>query len=72
MLVIDYLLRAIITCIVVTRHPEKSCRPPFGTLVFQLSQPDSQLIQDTSTVLGGPLETGHDLYPELQEAYLYI
>ena len=54
----------------VTRHPKTSCRPSFATLVSQLSQPDSQLIQDTSTALGGPLETGHSLYPDLQEMYM--
>ena len=70
MLVSDYFKLTVIILLNITRHPEKSCRPPFGTLVSQLSQSDSQLIQDTSTVLGGPLETGHNLYPELQEMYM--
>ena len=71
MLVSDYFV--VVAMIVnVTRHPEQSHRPIFGTLVSHLSQPDSQLIQDTSTVLGGPLETGHHLYPKLQKMYMQL
>ena len=62
-----------------SRHPEPSGRPSFADLVFDLSQPDGDLLvwseQDQSShpqaaVLGAPIEAGAPLYPLLQNSYV--
>ena len=65
------------------RHPETSSRPTFVKLVSDLSQADVELLgsrlsnededntcSPESSVLGGPLNTGHDLYIDLQKMYM--
>ena len=63
------------------RHPETSSRPTFVKLVSDLSQVDVELLssplsnEDKSCnpeglVLGGPLNTGDNLYIDLQKMYL--
>ena len=62
------------------RHPETSSRPTFVKLVSDLSQADVKLLSSPlsnedktcnpeSPVLGGPLDTGHNLYIDLQRMY---
>ena len=62
------------------RHPETSSRPIFVKLVSDLSQVDVKLLGSPlsnkdkicnlkSPVLGGPLDTGHNLYIDLQKMY---
>ena len=66
--------------IICDRHPETSSRPTFVKLVSDLSQADVQLLSSPLTnedktcnpenpVLGGPLDTGHKLYIDLQRMY---
>ena len=64
-----------------SRHPQASSRPTFSQLLQALCQPEAELLgwseEDTSVhlqavVLGAPLEAGKDLYPELQEIYIYV
>ena len=63
------------------RHPETSSRPTFVKLVSDLSQVDVDLLSSPlsnenkicipeSPVLGGPLDTGHNLYIDLQRMYM--
>ena len=63
------------------RHPETSSRPTFVKLVSDLSQVDVKLLSSPlsnedkicspkSPVLGGPLDTGHNLYIDLQRIYM--
>ena len=65
------------------RHPETSSRPTFVKLVSYLSQADVKLLgsrlsnededntcSPKSSVLGGLLNTGHDLYIDLQKMYM--
>uniref|UniRef100_A0A1X7VEX5 Protein kinase domain-containing protein n=1 Tax=Amphimedon queenslandica TaxID=400682 RepID=A0A1X7VEX5_AMPQE len=50
-------------------HPDTGSRPTFVQLVSRLSLSDAKLLSTVSsdtTVIGGPLETGHQLYTELQ------
>ena len=62
------------------RHPETSSRPTFVKLVSDLSQADVQLLSSPlsheektfsseNPVLGGLLDTGHNLYIDLQRMY---
>ena len=62
------------------RHPETSSRPTFVKLVSDLSQADDKLLSGSlfnknkicipeSPVLGGSLDTGHNLYIDLQNMY---
>ena len=62
------------------RHPETSSRPTFVKLVSDLSQADVQLLSSPlsnedkifspeSPVLGGQLDTGLNLYIDLQKVY---
>ena len=62
------------------RHPETSSRPTFVKLVSDLSQADVELLSSPlsnedktcnleNPVLGGPLDTGHNLYIDLQKMY---
>uniref|UniRef100_A0A1X7T3L7 Serine-threonine/tyrosine-protein kinase catalytic domain-containing protein n=1 Tax=Amphimedon queenslandica TaxID=400682 RepID=A0A1X7T3L7_AMPQE len=53
-------------------HPDTGSRPTFVQLVSRLSLSDAKLLSTVSsdtTVIGGPLETGHQLYTELQNMY---
>ena len=63
------------------RHPETSSRPTFVKLVSDLSQVDVKLLSSPWSnenkscipeipVLGGPLDTGHNLYIDLQRMYM--
>ena len=63
------------------RHPETSSRPTFFKLVSDLSQADVDLLSSPlsnenkscipeSPVLGGSLDTGHNLYIDLQRMYM--
>ena len=63
------------------RHPETSSRPTFVKLVSDLSQADVELLSSPlsnedntcspeSPILGGPLNTGHNLYIDLQRLYM--
>ena len=63
------------------RHPEASERPSFTSMFQYLSQPKEQLLEHglseeekqespNGTILGGPLEAGHDLFKNLQTRYL--
>uniref|UniRef100_A0A1X7T667 Uncharacterized protein n=1 Tax=Amphimedon queenslandica TaxID=400682 RepID=A0A1X7T667_AMPQE len=54
------------------RHPDTGSRPTFVQLVSRLSLSDAKLLSTVSsdtTAIGGPLETGHQLYTELQNMY---
>ena len=57
------------------RHPEADGRPTFTDLVSSLSLPDEKLLmlvsnnEETATVLGGPIETGYQLYIDIQNTY---
>ena len=54
------------------RHPEADARPTFMDLVSSLSLPDKKLLtnnEETATVLGGPIETGYQLYTDIQNTY---
>ena len=54
------------------RHPDTGSRPTFVQLVSRLSLSDDKLLSTVSsdtTVIGGPIETGYQLYIELQNAY---
>ena len=62
------------------RHAEKSCRPTFTRLLQALSSPVTDLLRlseedarvhPQSAVLGAPLETSKDVYPELQGTYMH-
>ncbi|XP_019861610.1 PREDICTED: uncharacterized protein LOC109590107 [Amphimedon queenslandica] len=53
-------------------HPDTGSRPTFVQLVSRLSLSDAKLLSTVSsdtTVIGGPLETGYQLYTELQNMY---
>ena len=63
------------------RHPETSSRPTFVKLVSDLSGVDAKLLSSPlsnedetrspeSPVLGSPLDTGHNLYIDLQRIYM--
>ena len=63
------------------RHPETSSRPTFVKLVSDLSQADVKLLSSPlssedktcspeSSVLGASLDTGHNLYIDLQKMYM--
>ena len=62
------------------RQPESSRRPKFPQLVEMLSRADFELFaweeEDLKSndpqvkVIGAPLETAKNLYPELQRSYL--
>ena len=57
------------------RHPDTGSRPTFVQLVSRLSLSDDKLLstissdKENTTVIGGPLESGYQLYIELQNAY---
>ena len=54
------------------RHPDTGSRPTFVQLVSRLSLSDDKLLSTVSndtTVIGGPIETGYQLYIELRNAY---
>ena len=54
------------------RHPDTGSRPTFVQLVSRLSLSDDKLLSTVSsdtTVIGGPIETGYQLYIELQNVY---
>ena len=54
------------------RHPDTGSRPTFVQLVSRLSLSDDKLsstISSDTTVIGGPIETGYQLYTELQYTY---
>ena len=67
------------------RHPETSSRPTFVKLVSDLSQADVKLLSSRLSnedktcspespecpILGGPLDTGDNLYIDLQRMYHY-
>ena len=61
------------------RHPEASSRPTFADLQQVLSDTDNLLswskedtkVHPQAVVLGAPLDTGKDLYPEVQLTYMY-
>ena len=61
------------------RHPDTESRPTFSELHAALSQPETELlgwserdkkVHPQAAVLGAPLESGKDLYLELQEMYI--
>ena len=61
------------------RHPDSSRRPTFDEIVKDLSENTYQLlswrdidksVHAQASVLGAPLEAGHDLYPELQQTFI--
>jgi len=62
-----------------SRHPDTESRPTFSELHEALSQPEAELlgwseedkkVHPQAAVLGAPLESGKDLYLELQEMYI--
>ena len=66
------------TLILYSRHPQASSRPTFSQLLQALCQPEIELlswseedmrVHPQAVVLGAPLESGKDLYPELQRMY---
>ncbi len=61
------------------RHPESSKRPKFTEVVEVMSVDHKQVLKwrdidkavhPQAASLGGPLEAGQDLYPELQQTFL--
>ena len=63
------------------RHPETSSRPTFVKLISDLFDADAKLLgcplsnedkicSPESPVLGGPQDTGHNLYIDLQKMYM--
>ena len=52
------------------RHPESHSRPTFVKLVSDLSQVELTSGRSNDTVLGGPLESGHNIYTDLQKLYI--
>jgi len=61
------------------RHPDTESRPTFSELREALSQSEAELlawsekdkkVHQQATVLGAPLESGKDLYLELQEMHI--
>lgn len=67
-------------CYFTCRNPDEAVRPTFCEIVVSLQQPDFQVLKWSSDdeakyskearTLGSSIEKGHDLYPELQGAYL--
>ena len=52
------------------RHPEASMRPPFGSIAKLLVTSDLDSVGNyVEQTLGGSLEAGEALYPELQSLY---
>ena len=62
------------------KHPETSSHPTFVKLVSDLSQADVELPSSSlsnedktcspdSTVMGGPVDSGHNLYIDLERMY---
>ena len=62
-----------LTALCLCRHPNAAERPPFSQLLQTLSLSEYDLLhipEDTqASVLGAPLETGADVYTDLQNAY---
>ena len=52
------------------RHPESHSRPTFVKLVSDLSQVELTSDGSNDTVLGGPLESAHNIYIDLQKLYV--
>ena len=61
------------------RHPDHAYRPTFLSLLKALTNSPSKLLswslEDTKgvaqvSILGGPLDAGRKLYPDLQDVYI--